>query len=82
MSKPTKTYLDVSQYQGGEYCTVAVFFYSILLATLETATPKDTDERHDFKNVLTCVESMLEFHLYACYVDHSDSTLDCMQDAL
>jgi hypothetical protein len=82
MAKPIKTYLDVSQYQGGEYRTVARFFYSILQATLETAKPKDNDEKRDFKDVLACVESMLDFHFYACYKEHSDSTLDCMYDAL
>lgn len=82
LSKPRKTYREVSNWQGKEIRTMAKFLLAVLAATLKTEIPLSDDDKADLDSALDATRALLEFHLYSQYKTHDDHTLRMMRHSL
>ena len=90
ITMPNKPYRQVSQWSGNEMKTFGRIILGVLAATLsvskgleEPQTAKQYADMEDrktiFKGALQCTKSLVDFHLYAQYKEHSNATLIRMQ---
>ena len=90
ISMPNKPYRQVSQWSGNEMKIFGRLILSVLAASLgsskgsgESQTAKQyadmEGKRAVFRHALQCTKSLIDFHLYAQYKEHSNKTIEAMQ---
>ena len=79
LSRPSKAYEEVSNWQGKEILQMARFLLSVLYVTLR----RQPDAfRRDMQDCLKATRGLLHFHFYSTYPMQDESTLVNMDDAL
>ena len=79
LTRPTKAYSEVSQWQGKEMRRFLKYLLVVFTAALRR--PSDAG-RQTFNNAIKCVRAFSEFVCYTQYDSHSGETLEYMEDAL
>jgi Plavaka transposase len=79
MTRPTRAYSEVSQWQGKEMKTMARFLMAVVVGALNA--PSGVQKR-PFEDAIKCTRGLLDFWMYCQYPSHDDESLEQMDDAL
>ncbi|KAF8241305.1 hypothetical protein K440DRAFT_573461 [Wilcoxina mikolae CBS 423.85] len=79
MTKPKKSYEEVSQWTGKELRTMSRFLLAVIINALRCA---NASEQRTFDDAIQCTRALLEFYHYCRNPSHDKDTLNLMDDAL
>jgi hypothetical protein len=79
MTKPKKSFEDITQWTGTELRTIARYLLRIVTNTLRSF---DASEKKIFNEVIQSTRALLEFYQYCIYPTHDKETLQLMDEAL
>jgi hypothetical protein len=79
MTKPKKSYKEVSQWTGKELGTMSRYLLAVVTNALHCP---NASEKRTFEDAIQCTRALLEFYHYCRYPSHDEDTLNLMDDAL
>jgi hypothetical protein len=79
LTPKTKSYEEVSQWNGKEMKEKNGYLLGVVTQYLRGGSPT---QRSIFNHAIECTPALLEFHMYARYKSHDDTTLSYMEDSL
>ena len=79
MSKPKKSWEQVSSWTGKEMKTIFRFVVAVLRGALRDPS---SSQKGEFHEAMECARALTEFFFYSRYDLHDDETLNLMDDAL
>ena len=79
MTRPKRSYEQVSRWTGKEIKTMCRFLVVVLRLALQDAV---APQKAEFEEAIQCTRALVEFYFYCQYDFHDEETLNLMHDAL
>jgi len=78
LTRKIKSSKEVSQWNGKEMKEMSRYLIGVVTQSLQGGNPT---QHPIFNRAIECTRALLEFHIYARYKSHNDTTLSYMEDA-